>query len=165
MTTSYPMRTLLCAVLAALIHLSTSAVAKEIPAQLPDPSLTPAGMPTGAAKCKVGYPHFSWDRVPLYAHIGLGDGLKPEQYKFLADHYDFIAFTGGRMSREYRTKKEITFERIVAHAARTIKTRNPKAQHYPHLGTQRSPAGPAAGATSADECFLEISLDTQNGLG
>ena len=39
-----------------------------------------------------GYPEFRWDRVPLYAHLSIGDGLKPEQYDFLADHFDLITF-------------------------------------------------------------------------
>jgi hypothetical protein len=66
----------LCAVLAALTLLGASAVAQETPLQLPDSS------PKPAAKHKVGYPHFSWDRVPVYAHVGLGDGLKLEQGMF-----------------------------------------------------------------------------------
>jgi len=119
MTKNSGMRTPLCATLAALMLLGTPAVAKEIPPQLPGPTAKPTGTPSAAAKRKVGFPHFSWARVPVHAHVGLGDGLKPEQYKFLADHYGFIAFTGGSMSREYRTNKDISFERIVANAART----------------------------------------------
>ena len=114
--------TVLCAPMAALTLLAASAVALETPAQLPESSTKPA------AKRKLGYPHFSWDRVPVYAHVGLGEGLNSEQYTFLADHYDFIAFTGGSMSHEYRIQKELSFERIAANAARTIKIRNPKAR-------------------------------------
>jgi hypothetical protein len=128
MPTSYRMRTLLPAALAALMLLGASAAAEKTPPKLPDPSTKQAGTPSTPAKCKIGYPHFSWDRVPVYAHVGLGEGLKPEQYKFLADHYDFIAFTGGQMTREYRTNKKMSFERIATKAARTIKTRNPKAR-------------------------------------
>jgi len=117
-----------CAVFAAFTLLGVLGIAQETPAQMSRSSPKLAAMPSSTAKRKVGYPYFSWDRVPVYAHVGLGDGLKPEQYKFLADHYDFITFTGGRMSREYRIDNEITFERIVANAARTIKTRNPKAR-------------------------------------
>jgi len=72
-------------------------------------------------------PAFSWDRVPLYAHVGLGRGLKPEEYRFLAEYYDFIAFTGGLLDREYRANKNVTFETIVSDAARTVKQQNPKA--------------------------------------
>ena len=75
-----------------------------------------------------GYPKFSWDHIPLYAHVGLGRGLTEEEYHFLADHYDFIAFTGGSLDREYRSQNEITFERIVSEAARTVKLRNPEAR-------------------------------------
>ena len=75
-----------------------------------------------------GYPNFSWDRVPVYAHVGLGKGLKPNEYRFLAEHYDFIAFTGGAIDREYRSNRKITFERIVTDAAGTIKQHNPNAR-------------------------------------
>ncbi len=67
-----------------------------------------------------GFPDFSWDRVPLYAHLGIGDGLKPEQYHFLADHFKLIAFTGG-VTRD-------SVEPNIAAAARAIKQRNPKAK-------------------------------------
>lgn len=67
-----------------------------------------------------GTPAFSWDRVPLYAHLGIGNGLKPEQYVFLADHFDLITFTGGL------TKNSV--ETTIAAAAKTIKQRNPKAK-------------------------------------
>ena len=42
-----------------------------------------------------GYPAFSWDRVPLYAHLGIDDGLSQNQCEFLADHFSVITFTGG----------------------------------------------------------------------
>ena len=67
-----------------------------------------------------GYPEFKWDRVPLYAHLGIGDGLKPEQYEFLADRFDLITFTGGI------TKQSV--EPIIAAGAKVIKQRNPKAK-------------------------------------
>jgi hypothetical protein len=68
-----------------------------------------------------GFPAFSWDRVPLYAHLGIGDGLKPEQYKFLADRFSLITFTGGRVTRG-------SVEPNIAAAARAIKKHNPKAK-------------------------------------
>jgi len=67
-----------------------------------------------------GFPDFSWDRVPLYAHLGIGDGLKPEQTNFLADRFRLITFTGGI------TKNSV--EPSIAAAARAIKQRNPKAK-------------------------------------
>jgi len=82
----------------------------------------------GSIEAKEGHPAFSWDRVPLYAHVGLGKGLKPEEYKFLATHYGFITFTGGTMDHEYRTDDKITFEHIVTEAARSVKQHNPKAK-------------------------------------
>ncbi len=68
-----------------------------------------------------GFPAFSWDRVPLYAHLGIGDGLEPDQYKFLADHFKLITFTGGRVTQG-------SVEPNIAAAARAIKQRNPNAK-------------------------------------
>jgi len=68
-----------------------------------------------------GLPAFDWDHVPLYAHLGIGDGLEPDQYNFLADHFKLIAFTGGRVTRG-------SVEPNIAAAARAIKKRNPKAK-------------------------------------
>jgi hypothetical protein len=68
-----------------------------------------------------GLPAFRWDHVPLYAHLGIGDGLEPDQYHFLADHFDLITFTGGRVTRG-------SVEPNIAAAARAIKQRNPKAK-------------------------------------
>ena len=68
-----------------------------------------------------GYPAFSWDRVPLYAHLGIGDGLTPEQCKFLAERFAIITASGGRLTRG-------TVELNIAAAARAIKKHNPKAK-------------------------------------
>jgi hypothetical protein len=76
--------------------------------------------PLSALKADDGFPDFSWDHVPLYAHLGIGDGLKPEQSEFLADHFDIITFTGGL------TRNSV--EATIAAAAKTIKQRNPKAK-------------------------------------
>ena len=67
------------------------------------------------------YPEFSWDRVPLYAHLGIGAGLKPEQYEFLADHFNLITFTGGIL-------RDASVEPNIAATARAIKQRNPRAK-------------------------------------
>ena len=68
-----------------------------------------------------GFPAFDWDRVPLYAHLGIGDGLEPDQYVFLADHFKLITFTGGKVTQG-------SVEPNIALAARTIKQRNPRAK-------------------------------------
>lgn len=67
---------------------------------------------------------FSWDRVPVSAHFGIADGLEPEQYDFVADHFDFITLTAGRLPRDSTGNAE-TF---TAEAALAIKKRNPKAK-------------------------------------
>ena len=74
-----------------------------------------------AAHANDGLAAFSWDRVPLYAHLGVGDGLKPDQCKFLADRFRLIAFTGGRVTRG-------SVEPNIAAAARAVKRCNPKAK-------------------------------------
>ena len=68
-----------------------------------------------------GFPEFGWDRVPLYAHLGIGEGLQPEQYQFLADRFKLIAFTGGIL-------RNAPVEPNIAAAAKAIKSRNPKAK-------------------------------------
>ncbi len=75
-------------------------------------------MPAHAAD---GLPEFSWDRVPLYAHLAIEDGLNPGQYDFLAKHFSVIAFTGG-------TVKTGSVEPNIAAGAKAIKERNPKAK-------------------------------------
>ena len=60
---------------------------------------------------------FSWDRVPLYAHVAIGEGFEQAQYEFLADHYQLITFTGG--------PKKTAVEPVIADAVRILKKRNP----------------------------------------
>ena len=33
-------------------------------------------------------PVFSWDRVPVSVHFGIGEGLESEQYDFVAKHFN-----------------------------------------------------------------------------
>ena len=46
-----------------------------------------------------GFPKFSWDRVPVYAHFGYDPNLKPEQYDFLAKHFDALVWDGLGLDR------------------------------------------------------------------
>lgn len=39
-----------------------------------------------------GFPDFSWEQVPLHAHLGIDDGLSQDQCTFLADHFSMITF-------------------------------------------------------------------------
>lgn len=84
--------------------------------------------PLAAVHAAAGFPKFSWDRVPVYAHVGLGRGLTPAQHRFLAAHYDLIAFTGGTVDREYRSNDQITFESLARQAASLVKQYNPDAK-------------------------------------
>ena len=68
------------------------------------------------------YPEFSWDRVPLYAHLAVGDGLKAEQIEFLADHFNVVTFTGGTVTNG-------SVEHNIAASAKAIKQRNPGEGH------------------------------------
>lgn len=67
-----------------------------------------------------GFPKFSWEKIPLYAHLGIGEGLKQEQYDYLAGRFDLIAFTGGRT--------DTSVEKTIAAGAAAIKQRNPQAK-------------------------------------
>ena len=69
-------------------------------------------------------PVFSWDRVPVYAHVGKSSGdFTPKELDFLAKHFDFITIEKGQAARKYGNTEE-----GFAAAAREIKKRNPKAK-------------------------------------
>ncbi|GAB6166379.1 hypothetical protein JCM19992_23790 [Thermostilla marina] len=72
---------------------------------------------------KRALPEFKWDRVPVSAHFGIGDGLEPAQYDFVAKHFNFITLTAGRLPRD----SEGSAETYTAQAALAIKERNPNA--------------------------------------
>ena len=60
---------------------------------------------------------FSWDHVPVYAHVGKqSDDFTPQELDFLADHFDFITFEKGQAVR-----KRGSAEAGIAEAARQIK--------------------------------------------
>lgn len=66
---------------------------------------------------------FSWDRVPVYAHVGkTSDDFTVEQLDFLAKHFDFIA-----LEKSQAVRKRGTTEAGIAEAARQIKQRKPDA--------------------------------------
>jgi len=71
-----------------------------------------------------GFPEFSWDRVPVSVHFGIGEGLEPEQYDFVAKRFNFITITAGRRPRDSKGNAET----YTAEATRAIKKRNPKAK-------------------------------------
>lgn len=55
-----------------------------------------AGQPTRAATPSPDRPAFSWDTVPLYGHLGKTSGdFTPEEARFIADTYDFVAIEKG----------------------------------------------------------------------
>ena len=78
----------------------------------------------GQEPARNGFPEFSWDRVPVSAHFGIGEGLTPEQYDFIADRFNFITLTAGPLPRSSKGSAEL----FTAEAARAIKKRNPKAK-------------------------------------
>lgn len=65
-----------------------------------------------------GFPTFRWDRVPLYAHVGIGEGLEQAQYEFLADRFQVVTMEGG-------LTKGSSVEGKFAEAARVMKMHNP----------------------------------------
>lgn len=69
-------------------------------------------------------PPFSWDHVPLYAHVGKASGdFTPEELDFLAEHFNLITLNHGQAVR-----KRATTEAGIEEAARQIKRRNPEAK-------------------------------------
>ncbi len=69
-------------------------------------------------------PIFSWDHVPVYAHIGKTSGdFTSEQLDFLAKHFNFITIEKHQASHKHGS----TEDGFVV-AAREIKKRNPKAK-------------------------------------
>jgi len=69
-----------------------------------------------------GFPPFSWDSIPVYAHFGIVTGLEPEEYDFVAEHFDFIGLTAGKV------KRGDTCEPYIGKGAHEIKKRNPDAE-------------------------------------
>ena len=69
------------------------------------------------------FPPFSWEHVPVYAHVGkTSDDFTAEQLDFLAKHFDFITIEKHQASHKHGS----TEDGFVV-AAREIKKRNPKA--------------------------------------
>ena len=50
------------------------------------------GQQEATGELPVYYPHFSWDKVPVYMHSGDRDGLSDEEVSFVATHCDFYCF-------------------------------------------------------------------------
>lgn len=67
-----------------------------------------------------GFPLFSWDTVPVSAHLGIDDGLTQEQIQFLAEKFPFITFTGG-IAQE-------SVEPTIKMTSKAIKKINPNAK-------------------------------------
>lgn len=69
-------------------------------------------------------PNFSWDRVPVYAHVGKASGdFTDKELDFLAKHFNFITIEKGQAAGKYGN----TEEGFTA-AAREIKRRNSDAK-------------------------------------
>jgi hypothetical protein len=71
-----------------------------------------------------GLPPFSWDRVPVIAHVGkTSDDFSTNEVEFLAKHFNFVV-----VEKAQAVQKRGTTEAGIAEAARQIKQRNPKAR-------------------------------------
>ncbi|MDF7823603.1 putative glycoside hydrolase [Pontiellaceae bacterium B12227] len=67
---------------------------------------------------------FSWDTVPVYAHLANAvEDFTPEQHDFLAENFDLITIEKGHAKRKYGNA-----EQGFAIAVKEIKKRNPKAK-------------------------------------
>lgn len=134
---------------------STKTVVQHVIALL---SLAACTLPVAADNR--GYPEFSWQTVPLYAHVGLGRGLTQEQYEFLAVHYDFITFTGGEIDREYRTNPDFSFETIVTEASAAVKRKNPEAKViFYWAGDFQKPHNRISNASVPEGGMIEVKLN------
>jgi len=70
------------------------------------------------------FPLFSWDHVPVYAHVGkASDDFTPAELDFLATHFNFIT-----IEKHQASHKHGSTEAGFAVAAREIKKRNPRAK-------------------------------------
>jgi len=68
-------------------------------------------------------PAFSWQRVPVYAHLGKNeDDFTPQELEFLAKHFDFITIEKGQAVRKRGGTEDGIYE-----AARRLKKLNPRA--------------------------------------
>jgi len=78
----------------------------------------------GRLSANDAFPPFSWDRVPVYAHVAkASDDFTPEELDFLAEHFNFITIEKGQAVRKYGNTEE-----GFAAAAEEIKRRNPNAK-------------------------------------
>lgn len=69
------------------------------------------------------YPVFSWDKVPVYFHIGGAAGLDQNELRFVASHSNFICLSNGIAVNKYgSTEKGIEF------TAMELKKINPAAK-------------------------------------
>jgi hypothetical protein len=81
-------------------------------------------LPLASLHAADGLPPFSWDHVPVYAHVGKSsDDFTAEQLDFLARHFDFIT-----IEKDQASKKHGSTEDGFIVAAREIKKRNPHAK-------------------------------------
>jgi hypothetical protein len=88
--------------------------------------LTPLGAWAADEKPASALPALSWQRVPVYAHLGKNeDDFAPQELEFLATHFDFIAIEKGQAVRK-RGGSGGTEDGIYE-AARQLKKLNPRA--------------------------------------
>jgi hypothetical protein len=104
--------------------------------------------PLAAPHAAEGFPKFSWDHVPVYAHFGYDPNLTPEQYDFVAKHFPLVTFAAGRVRQDV--------EKGIAAGAAEIKKRNPsvKVLFYFAGDTPHSPFT-LSNASFPKEGFLE----------
>ena len=80
--------------------------------------------PLSALHAADALPPFSWDHVPVYAHVGKRSGdFTTEELDFLSKHFNFIT-----IEKDQASDKHGSTEAGFAVAAREIKKRNPRAK-------------------------------------
>ena len=90
----------------------------------------------GREPTRNGFPKFSWDRVPVSAHFGIGEGLTSEQYDLIAKRFDFITLTAGPLPRASQGSAEL----FTAEAARAIKKTQSESESVVLLGQRQAEA-------------------------
>jgi hypothetical protein len=114
--------------------------------------------PVASLHAADGFPAFSWEHVPLYAHFGYDANLKPEQYEFLAKHFSLVTIAAGRVHENA--------ERGISTAASEIKKRNPsvKVLFYWPVNIPHGPFTESLGTFPKDG-YLDVLRSRPNGKG
>jgi hypothetical protein len=69
---------------------------------------------------RTGWPEFSWDRVPVYIHVGKNSGFTEEEIRFVASRSNFVCLEKGHGASVHGST-----EKGIEHDAARLKAANP----------------------------------------